>query len=37
MISKIKENGIFILNTEQDEIALPENYIDIIKPLIKKQ
>ena len=31
MISKIKENGIFILNTEQDEIALPEDYIDIIK------
>ena len=31
MISKIKENGIFILNTEKEEITLPEDYIGIIK------
>ena len=31
MISKIKDNGIFILNTEKEELSLPEEYIDIIK------
>ncbi len=31
MISKIKDNGIFILNTERDEISLPDYYIDIVK------
>jgi len=31
MISKIKDNGIFILNTEKEEISLPEDYLDIIK------
>ena len=31
MISKIKENGIFILNTEKDEITLPDYYLGIIK------
>ena len=31
MISKIKENGVFILNTEKEEISLPDYYIDIIK------
>ena len=31
MISKIKDNGIFILNTDRDEISLPDYYIDIIK------
>ena len=31
MISKIKDHGIFILNTEKEEISLPDYYIDIIK------
>ncbi len=31
MISKIKNNGIFVLNTEHAEISLPDYYIDIIK------
>ena len=31
MISNIKNNGIFILNTEKDTISLPSDYLDIIK------
>lgn len=31
MISKIKNNGIFILNTEKEEISLPKYYLDIIE------
>ncbi len=31
MISKIKENGIFILNTDKEEICLPKYYLNIIK------
>ena len=31
MLKGIKENGIFILNTENNEIKLPSNYIEIIK------
>ena len=31
MISKIKDKGIFILNTEKESISLPEEYLDIIK------
>ena len=31
MLDNMQENGIFILNTEHDNTALPSNYIDIIK------
>ena len=31
MISNIKNNGIFILNTEKDTISLPSDYLDVIK------
>ena len=31
MLKGIKENGIFILNTENNEIKLPSNYVEIIK------
>lgn len=31
MLDKIEEEGIFILNTEVDELKLPQNYLDIIK------
>ncbi len=31
MLKGIKENGVFILNTEKDNIKLPSNYIRIIK------
>ena len=31
MIDNILDNGVFILNTEHDNIKLPKNYIDIIK------
>lgn len=31
MLKGIKEGGIFILNTEKEEISLPDTYLDIIK------
>ncbi len=31
MLENIKEKGIFILNTENEDLYLPDNYIDIIK------
>ena len=31
MLEGIKESGIFILNTEKEELSLPDSYLDIIK------
>ena len=31
MLDNIKENGLFILNTEKDKLELPKDYLDIIK------
>lgn len=31
MLDKIKQNGIFIINTEHEELRLPKNYIEIIE------
>ena len=31
MLNGIKEGGIFILNTEKEEVSLPENYLEIVR------
>ncbi|MGN0993231.1 MAG: pyruvate:ferredoxin (flavodoxin) oxidoreductase [Bacilli bacterium] len=31
MLNGIKEGGIFILNTEKEDVSLPENYLEIVR------